>query len=108
VSPINRSEQYLVERARDGEEAWDLIRAKDYDRIILNLWMPRMGGQELYHRIKEYSEELATRCIFITGASRSEGLQEFIASTGNPSLSKPFNLEALRRLVIQSSSQDDS
>ena len=94
------SEGHTVDQARDGEEAWDMLRSRHYDCIILNLWMPRMGGQELYQRIAEYNSDLARRCIFITGAAHSQEVDRFIAATGNPSLRKPFTLAEIRRLLL--------
>jgi two-component system, NtrC family, sensor kinase len=38
------SEGYLIDRAKDGEEAWHMARNQTYDGIILNLMMPVMGG----------------------------------------------------------------
>jgi CheY-like chemotaxis protein len=96
-----------VDRARNAEEAWDMVQSQHYDCIVLNLWMPWMNGQTLYYRIKEYSEELAQSCIFVTGAHRSQGVQEFLAATGNLSLSKPFSLREIRQLVVQTLGLDD-
>jgi signal transduction histidine kinase/CheY-like chemotaxis protein len=90
-----------VERARNGEEAWEMVQSQHYDCIILNLWMPKMGGQDLYRRIKESSADLARRCIFITGATHGPEVEEFIVATGNPYLTKPFHLEEVRRLVLE-------
>jgi DNA-binding response OmpR family regulator len=92
---------HTVDRANDGEDAWNMIHRQDYDRILVNLWMPRMGGQKLYELIYDYSHELARKCIFITGASAGDDTHDFIAATGNPSLSKPFPLAEVRRLVLE-------
>jgi CheY-like chemotaxis protein len=91
---------HMVDRAKDGEEAWDLVQSQNYDCITINMGMPRMGGQLLYELIKDYSNELARRYIFITGADRSKEVQEFIAPSGNPSLGKPFHLDEVRTLVL--------
>jgi hypothetical protein len=60
-----------------------------------------MGGQHLHRLIKGYDSELAKRCIFITGAIFNSELQEFIAATGNPSLNKPFSLQAIQKLIAE-------
>jgi CheY-like chemotaxis protein len=91
---------YLVDRAKDGEEAWDMVHSQTYDGIILNLTIPVMGGQHLYRLIQRYDNELAKKCIFITGAIFNSELQEFIAATGNPSLNKPFSLRAIGQFRI--------
>ncbi len=60
-------EPYTVDLAHDGREAWRKLRDINYDCILLDLKMPGMSGQELYRRIQEIDEPLATRVVFITG-----------------------------------------
>lgn len=91
---------HTVDRANDGEDAWNMLHQEDYDRILVNLWMPRMGGQKLCEMIYDYIHDLARKCIFITGITAGDEIQEFITATGNPWLSKPFQLAEIRRLVL--------
>jgi len=86
---------HLVEVAKDGEEAWQAIGRKRYECILMDVRMPGVGGKELYRRIREKDQELAKRVIFATGDTLNPETQEFLESTGNPWLGKPFTVEEL-------------
>jgi CheY-like chemotaxis protein len=45
--------------------------------------------------------ELARRVLFLTGDVVSEDTQAFLQSTGNPHLSKPFQLARVEQIVAQ-------
>ena len=88
-------EGHVVEVAKDGEEAWQAIGRKRYECILMDVRMPGVGGKELYRRIREMDEELANRVIFATGDTLNPETQEFLESTGNAWLGKPFTVEEL-------------
>ena len=92
-------EGHVVEVARDGEEAWQAIMRKKYECILMDVRMPGMGGKELYRRIKGSDEELAKRVIFATGDTLNPETQEFLESTGNAWLGKPFTVEELEEKI---------
>ena len=71
----------------------------DYSCVILNLKMPGMSGPELYQRMQGISETLAGKAVFISGDTVSPDTREFVAKTGNPLITKPFNLEEMRQTV---------
>ena len=95
-------EGYSVAVAGDGQEAWDKIGELSYDRVILDLKMPGMTGQQLYQLISRSNPDLAGKVIFITGDVLSTDTRSFIEATGNPSLRKPFSINDIRRLVLES------
>jgi two-component system NtrC family sensor kinase len=90
---------YSVDQARNGLEAIKKIQHKDYDLIISDLYMPAMGGQELYRWIKEHHTPLTQRMLFITGDLISQRNQAFLAETGNRYLGKPFSMKEFTRIV---------
>lgn len=92
----------VVDMAQDGYEGWDKVQNAFYDTIILDIKMPGMSGQELYQMIEKYDKEQAQKVIFVTGDIASPDTYDFIAATGNPSLSKPFNVAEFRKLVLDS------
>ncbi len=91
-----------VDGAENGQEAWRKVREGIYDCVILDLKMPGMSGQQLYRTMKEFNPELAKKTIFITGDTVSPDTRDFVSVAGNPVLSKPFALEELRYLIVQS------
>jgi two-component system sensor histidine kinase and response regulator WspE len=44
---------YVVDVAADGRDAWNILRAGQYDLLITDVDMPRMGGIELATSIKQ-------------------------------------------------------
>lgn len=93
------SERFTVDLAEDGHEAWRKLANVDYDCILLDLRMPGMSGPELYEMIKEISETLAFKVVFVTGDTVSGGMRDFIAATGNPVMAKPFRMAELLRTI---------
>ena len=88
-------EGHVVEVARDGDEAWQAIGRNNYECILMDVRMPGVGGKELYRRIRDRDEELAKKVIFATGDTLNADTQEFLESTGNAWLGKPFTVEEL-------------
>ncbi len=86
---------YMVDSALDGLEGIKKIEQKKaYDLIILNNSMPRMTGKEFYIKVLALNKDLAKKVMFVTGR-----VTEFIKSTGNPFLTKPFSPEQLVEAV---------
>ncbi|MGE5443402.1 MAG: response regulator [Ignavibacteriales bacterium] len=90
VKEILEGEGFETEVARDGMEGLEKIKQNQYDVIISNLAMPRMKGDRLYLEVQKLSKDLAKRIIFISG-----NITDFIRSTGNRFLAKPFSHEHL-------------
>lgn len=92
-------EGHEVDTAASGKEAMERIEEKDYDFIICDLRMPRLGGQAFYNMVKERDAALSRRIIFITGDTINQDTQRFFEETGNPYIYKPFALRDLVALV---------
>ncbi|HEU0021231.1 MAG TPA: response regulator [Dehalococcoidia bacterium] len=102
VASLLSLDSCTVDLAENGDEAWRKLQTNSYDCIILDLKMPGMSGEELYRRIKGSNRAQAAKVIFVTGDIASQDTSKFINETGNLSMSKPFNVNALRDLVFQS------
>jgi two-component system NtrC family sensor kinase len=96
---------HQVATAANGMLALARIRAGHYDAVITDLRMPAMNGRELYEALVREYPALARRVIFATGDLVARQTTEFLHSTGNPFLEKPFSVrslvEALRRIEPQ-------
>ncbi|MBT43991.1 MAG: hypothetical protein CL922_00815, partial [Deltaproteobacteria bacterium] len=92
-------ERYTVDLAADGQEAWRKLANMDYSCVILDLKMPGMSGPELYQLMQGISETLASKVVFISGDTVSPDTREFVSQTGNPLITKPFNLEEMLQTV---------
>lgn len=91
---------HITDIAPDGNEAMNKLRSGHYDLIITDLRMPSgFTGDRLHKFIGLKNPELAQRIIFMTGDVTNPETREFLQSTGNPYLEKPFTLENLRETV---------
>ena len=108
LSHVLSGEGRIIDSAADGQEALDMVGKKRYDRIIMDLRMPGLSGQEVYRHIRDADPALARKIIFVTGDTVRSEAREFLQETGNPVLSKPFDLSELRRLVQDSEAQKES
>jgi CheY-like chemotaxis protein len=90
---------HRVTLAADGEEARRAVEALRLDRIILDLRMPRLGGEALFAELKARRPDLVPRVVFLTGDLEREAAQQLARDSGLPALSKPFTLEDVRRLA---------
>ncbi len=92
---------YKASTASNGNQAMDRLNAGEYDLIICDMRMPGLGGEKLYNLIKATNPELAGRVIFMTGDTVSPGTRDFLQSTGNPYISKPFRIEEIRQCILK-------
>jgi PAS domain S-box-containing protein len=90
---------HQVETAATGAAALDKLRTQAYDLILSDMKMPELDGPGLYRALEQQQPELCRRFVFFTGDILSPGTRQFLEETGAPSLSKPFTLEEVRRVV---------
>lgn len=66
VSRALEAAGFLVDAASDGTEAIELIRAIDYDVVLLDLLMPRLDGFGVLRFMSEERPDLRSRTIVVT------------------------------------------
>ncbi|HGJ63948.1 TPA: response regulator [bacterium] len=96
-----KERDYIVDIARDGNEAMEKVYNNKYDLIISDLKMPNgFTGIKLYGFIKRENSELAKHMIFMTGDIINKETQEFLKGIGNPYIEKPFLPESLMEIIM--------
>ena len=99
----------IPETAANGMEALDRLRTGTSDAVICDLMMPRLDGESLFREVEHDFPYLADKFIFITGqTSQTAGRTNFIYPTGNPLLTKPFDIEDFRRILRELFSRSTS
>jgi CheY-like chemotaxis protein len=90
---------YVVETARNGEEALDLVRSAGvpFDLVILDWNMPRMGGREACRAIRVLRPEL--RVILASGLAETAPLEELRADGFIGVVQKPYSMSDLAEAV---------
>ena len=96
---VLKADGHRVDTALNGSVALRKIRNEEYDLIISDLKMPGMSGQELYEKVRVLNRELSRRIVFSTGDVVSSETNKFLEATGNEYIQKPFELDAIRRIV---------
>jgi len=91
--------QHEVEAASDGATAYDLLQSETYDVVLCDLMMPGMSGVELFEAIEREKPAMAARFVFITGGANSDRTSQFLESTRNRYVLKPFGADAIREVV---------
>ncbi len=86
----------------DGREALGrLVNGERFDVILCDLMMPDFSGMEFHAALQQARPDLADQVIFVTGGAFTPRARDFLASVRNECLKKPFEPEALRRLVAE-------
>lgn len=88
---------FVVDRAGDGEEALERVRARAYDVIVCDLKMPRVDGMAFYRQLEAEAPQQARRVVFVTGDVAGTEAERFLDETGCRWLAKPFRLKDLLR-----------
>ena len=88
---------FSVERASDGLEALERVRARTFDLIICDLKMPRLDGAAFYRELESIDASMATRILFVTGDVAGTEAERFLEESGCRWLAKPFRLRDLLR-----------
>ena len=77
----------------------ELLGEQAYDLILSDIKMPELDGPGLYRELECRHPELCRRVIFLTGEALSPETSAFLSRTGAPTLSKPFSVDEIRRVV---------
>ena len=92
-------EGYDVESTGDAETALEKIKAERYNLILLDIKLPGMSGIELYKNMQKTARSLARRVVFITGDAMAPDTMSFLSRTKAPHITKPFDIEKLKRTM---------
>ena len=79
--------------ARDGNEAWDLVRQEKPDICVLDVMMPEMDGFTLGEKIKELQPDVPL--IYLTAKSLKEDIVRGLKIGADDYITKPFDPEVL-------------
>ena len=90
-------EGHKVETILGAQAALQRMNVAEYDLVLLDIKMPGMSGVELYEHMKEIDPALQRKVVFIAGEVISPQVKAFLSKTKVPCLTKPFNLERLKK-----------
>lgn len=88
--------------ATNGRQALELVHAKPFDLMLLDMEMPEMTGMEVLVALKSNRELSGLPVIVISGAEQVESAVNCIELGAEDFLPKPFNPTLLRARVTSS------
>jgi CheY-like chemotaxis protein len=94
LEAIVRQQGFVVDTARDGEEAIAKLQKGTYDVILLDLMMPRVNGYDVLKHMGKTRPELLRRTIVATAVPEREIQREITQPVYKVHL-KPFELPRL-------------
>jgi DNA-binding response OmpR family regulator len=94
-------ENFLVDVAHDGEEAFLKAKVHKYDAIVCDMVMPKLRGDEFYEQAVAYNPDLAQRFLFITGHADDGTVRDFLQRISARYLLKPFGIQNLIDAINQ-------
>lgn len=86
--------------AADGEAAWEMLEAEDYDVVLCDINMPRLDGIGLLKRIREKGSN-QPEIIMLTGQGTVETAITAMKLGAYDYLTKPYRIAELTALVKQ-------
>src|SRR5206468_546246 len=92
---------HRVEAVNSGAAALSRILARDYDLVFSDMKMPGMSGTDLYDEAARRRPGIERRFVFVTGDTMNPTTRQFLERTGATSVTKPFDIDGIRRLVPQ-------
>lgn len=99
MADVLADEGCVVDVAKNGREALEKIAVRSYNLIVSDLRMPELDGVALYQELRVSYPALLERFVIVSGSTALPEYTNFLAETHVPVLNKPFDIEALLRLV---------
>jgi DNA-binding response OmpR family regulator len=88
-----KEEGYIVDLARDGEEATMLAHVNDYDVMLLDVVLPKKNGFQIATELRR--EGRNTPILMLTSRDAAEDVVRGLDAGADDYLSKPFRFDEL-------------
>jgi two-component system response regulator PilR (NtrC family) len=92
-----KKEGHEVFCAADGQEALSRFQAENFDLLISDIKMPKVGGLDLLRKVKEQRPNLAV--IMVTAYASPEDAIAAMKAGAYDYLTKPFKLEEIKAVI---------
>ena len=90
---------YNIKECGNGKEAMDILFNQPIDLVISDVMMPEMDGMTLCHKIKSNINLNHIPVILLTAKVRDEDRLEALENNADAYITKPFNMEILKKTV---------
>jgi DNA-binding response OmpR family regulator len=86
---------YLVALSDNGAEALDMVSARGFDLVLLDMVMPNMNGLHVLAEIRGSRETADLPVVMMTGRSDASAAVEALAAGADDHVAKPFDFTVL-------------
>lgn len=86
---------YLVALSDNGREALDMIAARGFDLVLLDMVMPGMSGMHVLSEIRGARETADLPVVMVTARSDPQAAVEALSAGADDHVAKPFDFEVL-------------
>jgi sigma-B regulation protein RsbU (phosphoserine phosphatase) len=90
---------HAVDEASGGHEALELVRANDYDLILLDLVMPDLNGLEVLDALRREGRLGLSPIIILSASDEIDGVVRCIELGADDYMTRPFNMVLLRARI---------
>ncbi|AIY84713.1 MAG: response regulator [Clostridium baratii] len=97
LSRCLKKEGYNITLAKDGFEAFDIIKDQDFDLILIDYQMPKKNGIEVLRELRE--KNIKTNAIIMTAYGTIDIAVDTMKLGAVDFISKPFELEKIKNIV---------
>jgi two-component system, NtrC family, nitrogen regulation response regulator NtrX len=97
LSDILKDENYDVRTANDGFEGLSLMKTEEIDLVILDIWLPNMGGIDVLKQLKQDYSDIEV--IVISGHANIDLAVKAVKLGAFDFLEKPLSLDKIITLV---------
>ena len=96
---------YLTVLSDNGAEALDLIAARGFDLVLLDMVMPRLSGVNVLREIRGSRDTVDLPVIMLTGRSDPAAAVEALAAGADDHVAKPFDFDVLAARIARTLSR---
>lgn len=96
---LSKFTEWDIHEAVDGEQGLQMVRELRPDLVLLDLRLPRMGGQQVLAEITADEQLRGTLVAVVSAEAAQEQVQEMVAAGCWRYLTKPLDIDSLRATV---------
>ncbi|WP_064196662.1 MULTISPECIES: PleD family two-component system response regulator [Emticicia] len=96
---LMKKEGFIVFIARDGEEAFDIIKREHPKIVLLDIMMPKVDGYEVCRFIKGGNETKETKVVFLSAKSKEADIEKGYSVGADLYIPKPFSTRDLVKKI---------
>lgn len=96
------NDNYDLDEAEDGAQAWEALRREQYDLVLLDCMMPVMDGQEVTRLLRERERSAGaerTLVIALTAGVTADERERCLDAGMDAVLGKPFGRAELSKMI---------